>query len=179
MSYQDGEAYCEAVDLTVILRCDVRGLITCRGPESTKRYWKKCASKADDRCAMALRAEKMRTGRIAGFQEKKERLVDFIKKDTKLEPVYLVPELAGICRIAQKVSTITVYATGAVDCSSSKGCDFVDHMRCTMVRAREAANQIIGARMRLGKEKLAPEELQEAMDKAKVIIDGLVKANNP
>ena len=65
-TFEDGEAYCEAVDLTVILRCDIRGLITCRGPENTKRYWKKCASKADDRCAMALMAEKERLG---GFHQ--------------------------------------------------------------------------------------------------------------
>ncbi len=179
MSYQDGDAYCEAVDLTVTLRCDIRGLITCRGPESTKKYWKKCASKADDRCAMALTAEKMRTDRIEGFQEKKERLVDAIKKDTKLKPAYLIPELVGLCKVARKISTITVYATGAVNCSSSKGCDFVDHKRCTRVRAREAANQIIRARMRLGRKQLTPAEYNEAMAKAKVIIDGLVKTDNP
>ncbi len=179
MSYEDGEKYCEAVDLTVTLRCDIRGLITCRGPESTKKYWKKCASKADGRCAMALMAEKMRTGRIAGFQEKKERLVDFIEKDTKLEPAYLLPELVGICKVAKRISTITVYATGAVDCSSSKGCDFIDHKRCTMVRAREAANQIIGAKMRLGRRRLTPAEYNEAIAKAREIIDGLVKTDNP
>ncbi len=186
MSYEDGEAHCKAVELTVILRCDIRGLITCRGPENTKRYWKKCASKADGQCAMALMAEKMRTGRIAGFQEKKERLVDFIKKDTKLnysttpEPkAYLLPELVGICKIAKRISTISVYATGAVDCSSSKGCDFVDHGRCTMVRAREAANQIIGAKMRLGKRRLTPAEYNEAIAKAREKIEGLVKTGNP
>ncbi len=108
----------------------------------------------------------MRTGRIVGFQEKKERLVDFIKKDTKLNPAYLLPELVGICKIARKVSTITVYATGAVDCSSSKGCDFVDHKRCTMARAREVANEFV-------------DHKNKAIAKAKVIIDGLVKTDNP
>ena len=177
MSYEDGEAYCKAVDLTIILRCDIRGLITCRGPENTKRYWKKCASKADGQCAMALMAEKMRTGRIVGFQEKKERLVDFIRKDTKLnysttpEPkAYLLPELVGICKIAKKVSTISVYATGATDCSAAEGCGFVDHKRCTKRRAHVAAKMIIAAKERFGRRKLTPAEYNEAIAKAKVVL---------
>ncbi len=176
MSYEDGEKYCEAVDLTVDLRCDIRGLITCRGPENTKKYWKKCASKADGQCAMALMAEKMRTGRIAGFQEKKERLVDFIKKDTKLTMPTGV--LNGVCMITSKHVSISVYATGVTECSVD-GCELSTHRRCTKIRLYEATKQVIAAKVRLGKEKLAPEEFQEAIDLAKVIVDGLVKTDNP
>ena len=89
--------------------------------------------------------------------------------------------LNGICRMTSKHVSISVYATGVTECSvnSVNGCELSTHRRCTMARVYEATKQIIAAKVRLGKEKLAPEEFQEAIDTAKVIIDGLVKTDNP
>lgn len=55
---------CVSTKLNVIIRCDVKGIITCRGPNDNKKYWKKCKNIDSPKCAMSLISNKMREERI-------------------------------------------------------------------------------------------------------------------
>lgn len=60
VSYRDGEAYCEATDQTITLRCDVHGAVTCRGPENIRKYRRKCSFNTHYLCALVVAAKAMR-----------------------------------------------------------------------------------------------------------------------
>lgn len=169
MSYKDEGAYCEATDQTLTLRCDVKGVITCRGPDNVRKYQRKCKSNTDPLCAVAIMVEKLRKAKLEGLKEKKEKLAESARLDISFrKPVH---ELTGICRPVGKVVVISAYANGVVKCSV-RGCEMLNHPRCTTMRLYEVMKQVLAGQQRLGR-KLTPEEMQEAVAKAKVKIDGL------
>jgi len=172
MSYKDGGAYCEATDQTVTLRCDVHGVITCRGPENTKKYQRKCKSNTVPLCAVGLMAEEMRRAKLEGFQEKKEMLREAARLDVTFRKP--IGELPVICKGAKRPVIISVYGNGVVKCSA-EGCELLNHKNCPTMRLSEATKQIIAAKVRLGKGKLTPEEFKEGLAKAREKLDGLVE----
>lgn len=54
MTYRDEQAPCVLTGKQVTLRCSMhgkgKGIIICRGPDNTPKYWKKCKYGALDEC---------------------------------------------------------------------------------------------------------------------------------
>ncbi len=148
----------------------MHGVITCRGPENTKKYQRKCSSNTDELCAVSLMAEETRKAKLEGFQEKE------LKEAARLDVTFRKPigELPGICKGAKRPIVISVYGNGVVKCSV-KECELLNHKNCPTMRLAEATKQIIATKVRLGKRKLTPEEFQEGLAKARGKLDGLVE----
>lgn len=52
-TYRDGSAQCKALGRRVSFRCGINGVVTCRGPDSIKGFYRKCKLKASDDCALS------------------------------------------------------------------------------------------------------------------------------
>ncbi len=164
MSFTDGRSYCEATDQTVTLRCDMHGVITCRGPENARKYQRKCKSNTDPLCAVSLMAAEMRITKLDAFKETKGKLREAARLDVTFRKP--IGELPGICKGAKRPVVISVYGNGVVTCSF-KECALLNHKNCSTRRLSEATKQIIAAKVRLGKRKLTPEEFKEGLAKAR------------
>ena len=173
-NYKDGEAHCEATDQTLTLRCDMHGVITCRGPENIRKYQRKCKSNTDPLCAVAIMAADLRKVKAADFKAKKKAW----QKVLTPRPAGHLWEMKAVCKGTNKPVVISVYGTGAVICSI-KGCELHNHKNCPTMRLYEAVKQIIAIKRMTGRKKLTPEEFKEGMAKAKAKIDGMVETPNP
>ena len=59
-NYRDGSAQCGAIGRRVTFRCGLNGVVTCRGPDSVKGFYRKCKEKASAECALSFMASGMR-----------------------------------------------------------------------------------------------------------------------
>lgn len=82
-TYTDELAGCKVTNTNVILRCDDKGIITCRGPDNNKKHWKKCSERTNPKCPMTLVAEHMKKERQKVSLTRMERLLAVIKSASK------------------------------------------------------------------------------------------------
>ena len=83
-TFKDGTATCVAVGNLVTLRCDIHGIITCRGPDNTKHYYRKCKAKTDmPKCALTKAANTMRAVKIKASNAKKRAVLRLLKQARK------------------------------------------------------------------------------------------------